>query len=101
MSKYSNLQGLPAHWNIKFASLILDDFLIAILYIVQDNMTFGSCDLPEPGIAPSAEVKNETSFGVLNTIPREFQWLLGVTSVTILLSLWARTFQSQLGTFLL
>ncbi|KAI5661096.1 hypothetical protein M9H77_20419 [Catharanthus roseus] len=53
----------------------------------KDNMTFGSCDLPEPGIAPSAEVKNETSFGVLNTIPREFQWLLGVTSVTILLSL--------------
>ncbi|KAK3169142.1 hypothetical protein Dsin_000046 [Dipteronia sinensis] len=54
----------------------------------QENMTFGACDLPEPGVTPGSRPANESS-SAYNTSRSFIQlwWLLGVALVTILYSL--------------
>ncbi|KAK0582496.1 hypothetical protein LWI29_026199 [Acer saccharum] len=54
----------------------------------KGNMTFGACDLPEPGVTPGSRPAHESS-SAYNTSRRFIQlwWFLGVALVTILYSL--------------
>ncbi|PIN08749.1 hypothetical protein CDL12_18669 [Handroanthus impetiginosus] len=50
----------------------------------KENMTFGACEAREASITPSAEVKNETSFGILDSRPIQLQWIFNVAFMAIL-----------------
>ncbi|KAJ4716299.1 PI-PLC X domain-containing protein [Melia azedarach] len=53
------------------------------------NMTFGACDLPEPGVTPSspAAARHHSNFAYSNRRSVHPWWLLGLAFVTILWSL--------------
>ncbi|KAL3538866.1 hypothetical protein ACH5RR_002232 [Cinchona calisaya] len=55
----------------------------------KENATFGSCDLPEPepGVAPSAAIRNGTSSANLDTRTIQIHWVIGASFMAIILSL--------------
>ncbi|KAG8368400.1 hypothetical protein BUALT_Bualt15G0041600 [Buddleja alternifolia] len=50
----------------------------------KENTVFGECELPEASIAPSAAVKNETSFAKSDSRTIQFQWIFGILLMAIL-----------------
>ena len=58
--------------------------MIEFLFVMQENMTFGVCDLPEVGVAPAPRsVAKDSSLAYSDTRPIQLEWLLGIILVAV------------------
>lgn len=60
--------------------------IVGYLIIMQANMTYGVCDLPEVSVSPASgeAVTNESSFICPNRRSVQLRWLVLAASVIIL-----------------